>query len=194
MAGVLNRDAEVVLEWEAVSGGGASMQTGNTLEWRSVASFHKQHHRRVPDIYDLWSEWQHRPWFQSKSACLPYRYMAKSARPYSLIFPRWKHQTLHMVVRELGLKQVILYENITLGQGREGRGHHGKAAYCSDTLKTRMLFGLLFNLRWKKKQTLCYLLLQLWIWSVFSADYRRLEELSIIIGLVNPWPVPFQHQ
>lgn len=54
-------DTEVVLEREAVSGGGASMQTGNTLEWRSVASFHKQHHRRVPDIYDLWLEWQHRP-------------------------------------------------------------------------------------------------------------------------------------
>lgn len=54
-------DVEVVLKQEAVSGGGASMQTGNTLEWRSVASFHKQHHRRVPDIYDLWSEWQHRP-------------------------------------------------------------------------------------------------------------------------------------
>lgn len=45
-------DAEAVLKQEAVSGGGASMQTGNTLEWRSVASFHKQHHRRVPNIYD----------------------------------------------------------------------------------------------------------------------------------------------
>lgn len=54
-------DAEVVLKQEAVSGGGASVQTGNTLEWRSVASFHKQHHRRVPDIYDLWLERQHRP-------------------------------------------------------------------------------------------------------------------------------------
>lgn len=31
------------------------------FEWRSVASFHKQHHRRVPYIYDLWLEWQHRP-------------------------------------------------------------------------------------------------------------------------------------
>lgn len=64
-------DAEVVLKQEAVSGGGASMQTGNTLEWRSVASFHKQHHRRVPDIYDLWSEWQHRPDFNPSLRVCP---------------------------------------------------------------------------------------------------------------------------
>lgn len=80
-------DAEVVLKPEAVSGGGASMQTGNTLEWRSVASFHKQHHRRVPDIYDLRSEWQRRHDFNPESACLPYRYMAKSARPTLLFSP-----------------------------------------------------------------------------------------------------------
>lgn len=54
-------EAQVVLKQEAESGGGASMQTGNTLELRSVASFHKQHHRRVPDVYDLWSEGQRRP-------------------------------------------------------------------------------------------------------------------------------------
>lgn len=54
-------EAQVVLKQEAVSGGGASMQTGNTLELRSVASFHKQHHRRVPDVYDLRSGGQQRP-------------------------------------------------------------------------------------------------------------------------------------
>lgn len=54
-------DAEVVLKQQAVSGGGASVQTDNTLKLRSVASFHKQHHRRVPNVYDLWSEWQRGP-------------------------------------------------------------------------------------------------------------------------------------
>lgn len=54
-------DAEVVLEQQAVSGGGASVQTDNTLELRRMASFHKQHHRRVPNIYDLRSEWQRGP-------------------------------------------------------------------------------------------------------------------------------------
>ena len=48
-------DAEVVLKQEALSGGGASVQKGNTLEWRSVASFPKQHHHCVLNIYELWS-------------------------------------------------------------------------------------------------------------------------------------------
>lgn len=78
------------------------------------------------------------------------------------------------------------YTRTRKGREGKGRGHHGKAAY-SDTLKTRMLFRLLFNLRRKKKPS--YLLPQLWIWTV-SRWLRRLEEFSIIIGLVNPWPIP----
>lgn len=100
-------DAEVVLKQEAVSGGGgASMQTGNTLEWRSVASFHKQHHRRVPDIYDLRSEWQHRP--DPNPSLHVCSIVTRLNLPDRVsYFPRWKHQTFQMVVRTLGLKQVI---------------------------------------------------------------------------------------
>lgn len=82
-------DAEVVLKQEAVSAGGASMQTGNTLEWRSVASFHKQHHRCVPNIYDFVVRMATQAWFRSKPACLPYPYKAKSARA-TLLFSQMK--------------------------------------------------------------------------------------------------------
>lgn len=78
------------------------------------------------------------------------------------------------------------YCMVTPVRGREGRPKHWKAARWR--FKTEKLFRLLFNLRKKKN-----LLLQLWMWTVLRW-LLRLEESSIIIGLVNPWPVPFQHR
>lgn len=118
-------DAEVVLKREAVSGGGASTQTGNTLEWRSVASFHKQHHRRVPDIYDLWSEWQHRPDSDPSLRVCPVLTWLNLPDLLSYFPIRWKHQTFHMVGGEVCLKQVI-WEHYTWTRTGKGRGHHGK--------------------------------------------------------------------
>lgn len=75
----------------------------------------------------------------------------------------------------------------TVQLDKEGKGGDIMGKQPSDTLKPGCCSGSCFI--WE----LLYLLLQLWIWTVLRWLWR-LEELSIIIGLVNPWPVPFQHQ
>lgn len=60
----------------------------------------------------------------TKSACLPYRYTAKSARP-SLLFSQMKEPDVSYG-RQGALLKTNHMRNITLGQGREGRGRHEK--------------------------------------------------------------------
>lgn len=117
------------------------MQTGNTLEWRSVASFHKQHHHCVPDIYDLWSQWQRRHDSNPSLRVCPIVTWLNLPGLVSYFPPRWKHQTLQMVVRELCLKQVIWEHYPKKKEGRGG-GHHGKETRWH--FDSRMPFRLLF--------------------------------------------------
>lgn len=126
-------------------------------------------------------------WFQSKSACLPYRYMAKSAPP-SLLFSQMKTPDGSYGCQKASLKTSHMrILHLVAGKGRWG-GIMGNK--LSDTLKPRWCSS--YCLIWENKPP-SYLLLQLWIWSVLCWLWR-LEELNIIIGPVNPWPVLFKHQ
>lgn len=118
-------DAEVVSKRRAVSGGGASVQTGNTLEWQSAASFHKQRRSRAPDIYDLWSEWQRRPDPGPSLRVCPIVTRLNLPKASSSFFPRQKHQTVCDGCHGAWPENKS-HESSTLGRGKEGRGHHGK--------------------------------------------------------------------
>lgn len=118
-------DAEVVSKRQAVSGGGASVQTGNTLEWQSTASFHKQRRSRAPDIYDLWSEWQRRPDPGPSLRVCPIVTRLNLPKASSSFFPRQKHQTVCDGCHGAWPENKS-HESSTLGRGKEGRGHHGK--------------------------------------------------------------------
>lgn len=116
--------AEVVLKQEAVSGGGASMQTGNTLEWRSVASFHKQHHRRVPDIYDLWSERQRSPDSNPSSLHVGPIVTRLNLTPPSLLFSPMKTPDVSYGCQRASRMRTSHFGEA--GKGRRGGGVMGK--------------------------------------------------------------------
>lgn len=93
----------------------------------------------------------------TKSACLPYRYMAKSAQP-SLLFSQMKTPDISYGCQRALLKTSHMR---TLHLDKEGKGGGIMGKKLGDTCETRMPFRLLFNLRKEKKKDSLYLLLQL---------------------------------
>lgn len=117
------------------------MQTGNTLEWRSVASFHKQHHRCVPDIYDLWSQWQHRHDSNPSLRVCPIVTWLNLPGLVSY-FPQMKTPDVSNGCQRALLKTSHMR---TLPEEKEARrgGHHGKETRWH--FDSRMSFRLLFS-------------------------------------------------
>lgn len=106
-------------------------------------------------------------WFLSKSACLLYRYMAKSARP-TLLFSQMKTPDASYGCRIALVKTSHMRTRQRVGASWERNFVTNQATVWSERGEKAVA-----NMNWRA---------------------LTMEELNIIIGLVNPWPVLFQHQ